>query len=471
MDYIPPDNTDDRGYVARKEVVFFGSPWLVLCGVILFAVIIVGGIFAFRFVQKSNNSHIALSSIDKKSFHNVFQSDSDVTVIAAVSSNPDPSVSTNTNDVSLPLVVAIRSKDSLPRVFKRLGINDKSAVNIIKLKQAKALKSIRVGHKLSLLLDPTKTKVQKLMYEIDALNTLVVTSVNNRWQVKENHITPTSKIKYVAATINESIYAAGKQSGIPRKLMAQIVDVLNYKVNVNRIRSGSKLALFYKEYDFINGKKVRDSEIVAIELAHADKMCHIIGFTDPHGYTNFYTPDGRSIKPSFVRYPMNFRKVNSRFSFSRVHPILGFARPHLGVDFAARTGTPIKATSNGRVDFMGRKGGYGKTIIIKKGVYSTLYAHLSRYAGDMHWGKYVKQGEVIGYAGASGLATSSHLHYEFRINGIHHDPLKVKLPSGEMIAAEYRGSFFALSKKMLAQLDSNRKANKVFAMYLNSKFE
>jgi len=468
LDYIPPDNTSDRGCVAGKEVVFFRNPWLILCGILLFAALIVVGVFAFYFTQKSNNSHIALSSIDKKVFKKIFQTETIADATPTINDNPEVPI----KNTSVPLVVTVRANDSLPKVFKRLGLNNKNAVNILKLKQARALNDMHRGHKLNLLLDSAKTKVQKLTYEIDDLNTLVVTATNNGWRVKTNHIEPMSNVKYLAVTIKGSIYTTGKRVGISRKLMSQVANVLGHKVNVNKIHTGDELALVYKEYAPINGKRVRDSEIIAVELAHAGKMHYIIGFSDKHGSTDFYTPDGRNIKPSFIRYPVaHYTHIGANFSFSRFHPILRFVRPHLGVDFAARTGTPVKATSNGRVAFAGSKGGYGKTVIIKNGVYTTLYAHLSRFAKNVNSGKYVRQGEVIGYVGSSGLATGPHLHYEFRVNGVHHDPLKVKLPSGEMIAAEYRNRFFTLSKKMLSQLDLHRKENKVFAMYSNSKFE
>jgi murein DD-endopeptidase MepM/ murein hydrolase activator NlpD len=332
---------------------------------------------------------------------------------------------------------------------------------------------LKAGKKLNLVLDATRTQVQELRYEVDALNTIVVTAMNNGWQVKTNHIEPTATVRYTSATINGSIYKAGKQAGIPNKLMAQFVNVFSNRVSINKLRNGDKLALLYKEYT-VGDKKVRDSEIVAAELIHKGKVDRIIGFTDPHTGTNFYTPDGHSIKPAFTRYPVNFKRIGDRFSLSRYHPILGIYRPHTGVDLAASTGTPIKATSNGRITFAGFKGGYGRAVIIKNGIYSTLCGHLSRFASNARSGKYVKQGEVIGYVGSSGLSNGPHVHYEFRVNGICYDPLKVKLPTGEMIPAAHRGRFLALSKQMLAQLDLHRKDDKVFAMYKDpsdSKFE
>ena len=144
-------------------------------------------------------------------------------------------------------------------------------------------------------------------------------------------------------------------------------------------------------------------------------MHRVIGFTDSHGHTDFYTPEGRSVNPLFTRYPVtNFKYIGSRFSPARLHPVLGITRAHRGVDFTANTGTPVIATSNGKIEFMGYHGGHGRTVKIKNGPYSTLYAHLSGYSNNVHSGGYVKKGSVIGYVGSSGLATGPHLHFEIR---------------------------------------------------------
>jgi murein DD-endopeptidase MepM/ murein hydrolase activator NlpD len=432
---------------------------LILCGVILCIVAIFFTLRSFR----ETNSHVPILQMDSKLFQQILPKNFVSNYI--LDKNRSICVAASINAPVKRLSTVVSNGDTLPKIFKRFGINDNSALAVLKFKQTRVLRKMRPGHKLSLSLNPVTTKVQSLTYEIDDLTTLIVTLVNNKWQVKESYTKPASAIKYIAMTIDNSIYAAGRRAGISYKLISQVVEILNYKISVNKLRSGDKLALFYREYNSVNGKKNRNRELVAIELSHANKVYHIIGFTDPHGHTNFYTPDGHRVGPSFFRYPVGFKKVTSKFSFSRVHPILGVSRPHLGVDFAASAGTPVRSTSDGKIEFAGNKGGYGKTIVIRNGAYSTLYAHLSKFSKNIFSGKFIKQGEVIGYVGASGLATSPHLHYEFRIHGIHLDPLKVKLPSGEMISREYRGRFFALSKKVLIQLDLYRKTNRIFATH------
>jgi len=363
----------------------------------------------------------------------------------------------------------VRQKDTLTKIFKRNGLDIKDAKSILNLKQAKSLRQLRAGKKINLTTEKTKTgiKLKKLVYVINELDTLTVVAHNKGWSAKIKHIKPTVKLSYASATVRGSVYTAASKNGVPRKVVAQLANIFSKKANFKKMRAGDHFAVVYKEL-IANGKKIKDGEVVAAELVHNKKVHRMIAFTDPKGNTDYYTPNGYNSKAPFARCPLtSYDRIGSRFSLSRYHPILAFSRPHLGVDFVARSGTPIKATSNGKIEFVGTRGGYGRTVIIKKDIYKTLYAHLSRFAGDIHAGSYVKQGQVIGYVGASGLATGSHLHYEFHVNGVHRDPLSVKLPEGEMIAPEYRKQFFALSKRMLAQLDLHKSDRRMLAMNSN----
>jgi murein DD-endopeptidase MepM/ murein hydrolase activator NlpD len=160
------------------------------------------------------------------------------------------------------------------------------------------------------------------------------------------------------------------------------------------------------------------------------------------------------MRKAFLRAPVDFRRISSRFAKERYHPVLGKKRPHRGVDYSAKTGTPIKAAGDGKIIHRGRKGGYGRTVIIQHGQrYTTLYAHLSRYNKKAKSGSRVKQGQIIGYVGKSGLATGPHLHYEFRVNGVHRNPLTIKLPAAKPIAKKYLEDFQLKSQPLLSRLD------------------
>jgi murein DD-endopeptidase MepM/ murein hydrolase activator NlpD len=164
------------------------------------------------------------------------------------------------------------------------------------------------------------------------------------------------------------------------------------------------------------------------------------------------------MRKAFLRTPVNFTRISSRFSTGRKHPILNTIRAHKGVDYAAPKGTPVKAAGDGKVVFKGRKGGYGRVIILQHGaVYSTLYGHLNAFNHNIKVGSRVKQGQIIGYVGMSGLATGPHLHYEFRVNGVHRNPLTVKLPDAEPLPKQYMADFNNQSQPLLTQLDLYRR--------------
>jgi murein DD-endopeptidase MepM/ murein hydrolase activator NlpD len=449
-----------------KKAGFSCDPGILYCFIAI-AMFLAGLTVGANFFRRdSSNSQIAVDILEQT--EQQVQSESKPPVKASSLSETITSKIIAPKPVSKSrlFVATVMQNDGLIRVFTRNGLSAKDATAILALKQAKALKKLRTGKKIELTIEDTKAgiKLEKLVYVIDDLNTLTVVAKNNGWRANVKTVKPTVKLSYAAATIYGSAHTAASKKGISHKVMMQLADIFSGKANFNKMYVGDRFSVLYKEF-VVNGKKIKDGDIAAAELVHRNKKYRMIGFTDPKGNTSYYTPDGRSAKPSFVRYPIvNYDHIGSRFSRSRFHPILAFRRPHNGVDFAARVGTPIKATSSGRVEFVGAKNGYGKTIIIRLGVYKTLYAHMSRFAKNIRSGGRVKQGQVIGFVGATGLATGPHLHYEFRINGVCHDPLKVKLPKGEKIAPEHREKFFALSRKMLAQLDLHNKDHKIFAM-------
>lgn len=185
-----------------------------------------------------------------------------------------------------------------------------------------------------------------------------------------------------------------------------------------------------------------------------DSVHQAVRYTDDQGRTDYYDPKGRSMRKDFLRTPVDFSRISSRFSTGRKHPILNKIRAHKGVDYAAPRGTPVKATGNGKIVLRGKKGGYGNTVVIQHGSqYSTLYAHLSRYASGLKTGSRVQQGQIIGYVGSSGLATGPHLHYEFHVNGTHRNPLTVKLPDAAPLPKQFREKFKLESENLLAQLE------------------
>lgn len=258
---------------------------------------------------------------------------------------------------------------------------------------------------------------------------------------------PAKQLPEIFGTVHRSLYRSALNAGLPHKQALELTDLFNQDGTVGKnIRTGDRFSVLYQD-------KGGNSEIMAAELIHKDKPYQLVRFKDPAGNSHFYTQDGISLNPPIERAPLKYTYISSYFSGRRWHPILHFYRPHEGIDYAAPEGTVVHAASNGKVVFLGRRGGYGNTLVIKHdNQYSTLYAHLSRYVSGLHDGVTVKQGEVVAYVGHTGLATGAHLHFEIHVNNVPKNPLNVALPTGTKIPNNYRQQFFASTHPLITQL-------------------
>lgn len=219
------------------------------------------------------------------------------------------------------------------------------------------------------------------------------------------------------------------------------------------LREGDQFSVIYEKL-YINNQFIGPGKILAAKFINRGKSITAVRYKNPEGKVSYYTSGGDSMRKAFLRTPIDFARISSHFNLKRRHPVLNRIRAHKGVDYAARTGTPIKSAGDGKITYRGRKGGYGRVVIIQHGQkYSTLYAHMSKYRKGQSKGSRVKQGQVIGYVGKSGLASGPHLHYEFRVNGVHRNPLTVTLPNANPIQKKYKADFLAKSKVLLEQLE------------------
>ena len=232
----------------------------------------------------------------------------------------------------------------------------------------------------------------------------------------------------------------------------ELADIFQWELDFSRdIRAGDSFSVVYDRL-YRDGRYIGDGDILAAEFARGGRTHRAVRFTTPDGETGYYAPDGGSKKRAFRRHPVEVVRVTSKFDPERMHPVLGRKRPHRGVDYGAPHGSPIFATADGTVEFAGTKGAYGKTVILRHGErIETLYAHMSRL-GDAKVGQKVRQGDVIGYVGRTGRVTGTHLHYEFRKDGLHVDPLIVRLPGAAPLAAAHRADLAAVSDRLLAQM-------------------
>ncbi len=349
--------------------------------------------------------------------------------------------------------VTVKEGDNLSLIFSRLAISKNDLYEILSLgEDTQSLKRLKPGQVLKLKFE--NSKIEELVHEADLTHTLKVKKKDDEFEARMIEEKPEIRIANASGRINDSLFLSGQRAGLSDNILMQLFDIFGWDIDfVLDIREGDEFRVIYEEL-FKNGEKVKDGRILAAEFINQGKGFKAVYFNegDESGY---YSEDGKSMKKAFLRTPVNFTRISSRFNLKRKHPVLNKIRAHKGVDYAAPMGTPVKATGNGKVVFVGTKNGYGNTVIIQHGgKYSTLYAHLSRFARGLKKGKRVEQGQTIAYVGKTGLATGPHLHYEFRINGVHRDPLTVELPKSLPLPKKYMPDFLRQSKPLLTQLAS-----------------
>lgn len=349
--------------------------------------------------------------------------------------------------------VTVKRGDTLAAIFNRHHLPPGDLHQIMSLGAATATLKVLLPGQRFRLRQSDDQQLQELVYDINKTDSLHVVRDGSSFQAHAVQRTPEARIKLASATIDSSLFLAGQKAGLSENLIMELANIFAWDVDFALdIRSGDHFTVLYQE-DFLDGEKLRDGDILAAEFTNQGKTYRAVRYTDASGHSDYYTPDGHSMRKAFLRTPVAFTHISSRFGM-RYHPILNRMREHNGVDYAAPTGTPIKAAGDGKIVFRGVKGGYGNVIIIQHGGrYSTLYGHMSRFAKGIYTGKLVRQGQIIGYVGMTGLATGPHLHYEFRVNGVHRNPLTVKLPNAAPIAAQYKSDFEAHTTQLLTQLD------------------
>ncbi len=295
-----------------------------------------------------------------------------------------------------------------------------------------------------------------LNYQIDEIKYLQVERHNNKFKAKIFNHEIEIRHAHASTTINSSLFLASANVGLSQNTTMELANVFGWDIDFALdIRKGDKFTVIY-EQRFKDGDRIKDGNILAAEFINQGKTYRAVRYTEPGTKrAGYFSPDGHSMRKAFLRSPVKFSRISSRFTVKRYHPILHRFRSHKGVDYAAGRGTPVRASGDGKIIHKGRKGGYGRTVIIKHGSrYTTLYAHLNSYNRKSRAGRSVKQGQIIGYVGSSGLASGPHLHYEFRINGVHRNPLTVKFPNTKPIPKRYRENFKAKTQQYLAQLDT-----------------
>lgn len=354
--------------------------------------------------------------------------------------------------------VEIQPGDTLSHLFTRLGLPTADLYVLLNAgDEAQALEQLRPGQTLDFHINPETHQLQEVVLATSPTQGLRLIRDANRFSVSRYQHTLDRQTYSASGFIQSTFQQAAHEAGLPRTLAARVPQLLTNQVNFSRdLRSNDYFNVIYETHYFDN-QRVRNGDILAVELILSGRPLRIIGFPNEQGTMQYFTPKGESLDRAFIRFPVNFHRVSSSFAPNRLHPILGIRRPHNGIDLAAPTGTPIKAASDGVVAFVGRRGGYGRTIIINHGRgYKTLYAHLSSYASSIRPGQQVEQGEFIGRVGQSGMATGPHLHYEVHVNGRPRNPATVELPGYPPLSETRLAEFKAHAQPLLAQIEQQR---------------
>jgi len=357
--------------------------------------------------------------------------------------------------------VRLQHNENLYELFERLQLDPNEIATLVR--------SLSTNQRRSLNRIPRGTVIRLSLNHNDEIKQLVIMEDPIRgtsyYRTPKGYASVAYEAEYqkkyhlIEGDITSSLYRDGTSKGMSSKMVNDFANIYAYDIDfANDVRRGDKFSVVYEEL-LVENRTVQTGNIRMAEFINQGKKITAIYYKTKTGAAGYFTPDGKSMKTRFLRMPVEFSRVSSRFNPRRRHPVLNIIRPHKGVDFAARTGTPIHSVGNGVVTWAGTKGGYGRTVIINHGDgYTTLYAHMRGYARNIRKGRRIKQGQVIGYVGSSGVSTGPHLHYEFRVRGVHRDPLKIKIPRQTQLARGELPAFRKYAEQILTIKDSRTQA-------------
>lgn len=354
--------------------------------------------------------------------------------------------------------IRIRRGDTLSSLLSGMGIHDEEAAIFL-----------RDDHKteaLSRQLVPGKTitaqvtpagDLRSLIFPLNGGkdSALIVQRTQDGFAADVQELQLETKVSLQSATIQHSLFGAVDDAGIPDNVATQLADIFGGDIDFHRdLRKGDRFSVIYETASHL-GKPLRIQHILAAEFINDNKVFRAFWYRHKDGTGGYYTEDGRNVRKAFLRSPLEFSRITSGFSNARYHPVLRETRAHRGIDYGAPTGTRVRTTGDGTIEFAGTQGGYGKVVMVRhSGNRTTVYGHLSGFAPGIRNGVRIAQGNVIGFVGATGIATGPHLHYEFRIAGVHRNPLTVALPEAAPISPAQLAVFKSHANNLLSQITS-----------------
>ena len=372
-------------------------------------------------------------------------------LVAAQPSAPAPVADEDTPDS---VEYTVQRNDTLDRIFRTVGLDIRALAELRTLPEVRrALDIVRPGDTITFT--HVDGALQSLNRQISNTLTLQVARSDDGFAVNYLENPLETEIVGRNAKITSSLFAAGQDAGMSAGTIMTLANkMFGWDIDFALdLREGDEFSVLY-EQRYQDGEYVDDGRVLAAEFVNQGRRHRAVWFQSQDGTVEgYFTPEGKGMRKAFLRAPLDFTRISSSFNSRRLHPVLGVVRAHKGTDYAAPTGTKIWAAGEGRIAFVGRKGGYGNTVIIDhgKGI-KTLYGHMSRFGKGMRAGRKVSQGETIGYVGSTGLSTGPHLHYEYTVNGAQKNPAKIPMPRTE-IPSQYMAEFRSQSEIVLAKLE------------------
>ncbi len=364
----------------------------------------------------------------------------------------EPTAAANIEPGAVVLELPVKRGDTLEILFRRNNLSVTDLAAMVQLPQVgNGLKLLKPGDLLKIT--HRDGQILSLERELDDIKMLSIARGPAGFTASTTERALDVRTTGAHGVIESSLFETGIAAGMSDKITMDMAGIFEWDIDfIQDVRDGDEFTVIYEEL-WRDGVKLRNGEIIAAEFTNQGKTYRAARYRDATGHTDYFSPDGHSVRKAFLRAPLNFTRISSNFNPGRRHPVLNTIRAHRGVDYAAPTGTQIRAAGDGKVTFRGVQGGYGNVIVLQHGGnVTTLYGHMSKFANARVGGR-VRQGEVIGYVGKSGLATGPHLHYEYRVNGVHRNPRTVSLPAAEPVPVEFQNDFRMASVALWRQLD------------------
>jgi len=362
------------------------------------------------------------------------------------------------------LALKVENGDTLMNILTDTGVSYEEAQNAVdSIRTVYNPKKLDVGQNVAIVLDKNSGSsgtpiISSVTLPVSTTSTVEITRKNaekNDFDVKKIVLPVERKLAHAGGKITSSLYETGMASGIPAGLLNDIITTYSYDVDFQRdIQPGDMMDVLYERMETKDGIAAGNGEVLFAELTLSGRVMKVFRYVDKAGNADYYNDKGESVRKALLRTPINGAKITSGFGM-RSHPIMGYSKMHRGVDFGAPTGTPIYASGDGTVDYVGRKGGYGNYLRIKHNPkYGSAYAHISRFASGLRPGQKVKQGQIVAYVGTTGMSTGPHLHYEILVNNEQVNPSSVKFKAGNILQGKEMAAFKKNMEQIQAQLAS-----------------